>query len=372
MTEYDALFAETAPDGRIFADKAALDPLAEPETVMAREEQQTRLAEFLNGVHHAYLPTTIAVYGPPGTGKTLTARRVCREFAARTDCFAFEYVNLKECRTLFSAGNEILLEVAGEKLKTYQGLDGIFDRLWDTLESYPEYTVVIFDEIDHIKQDSNYDPSEFFYRLLRGDGKLRRDLNLSLILISNELVDIKLRLDSRVKSAMDGEKVLFPPYGINELTQILTPQLEQAFHLGALSDPVRAFGIREAARKWGDARKALRLFRKSGETAVERDLDGVTKACISTNLHTTERDATVEKLLGLPFNHFHVLAGMTSVFESSGAEIKQPVTTSEIVETLDSEPFAEEFRLGERAVRDVVTELETMGLVETWIDSRGR
>lgn len=78
---YSKLFSQTAPDGQIFADKAALDPLAEPETLVAREEQQTRLAEFLNGVHQAYLPTTISVYGPPGTGKTLTTWRVCREFA---------------------------------------------------------------------------------------------------------------------------------------------------------------------------------------------------------------------------------------------------------------------------------------------------
>lgn len=56
--------------------------------------------------------------------------------------------------------------------------------------------MLILDEIDHIKQDSNYDLSEFFYRLLRDEGKLQRDLNLSVILISNELVDVELHLDS--------------------------------------------------------------------------------------------------------------------------------------------------------------------------------
>lgn len=54
------------------------------------------------------------------------------------DAFALEYVNLKECRSLFSAANEIHLEVAGRKKGAYEGLDGVFEGVWDALESYPE------------------------------------------------------------------------------------------------------------------------------------------------------------------------------------------------------------------------------------------
>lgn len=66
---YDDLFAETAPDNSVFAEKGALNPLAEPETVIGRDTQQTRLAQLLNSVHEGYLPTTISIYGPPARAR---------------------------------------------------------------------------------------------------------------------------------------------------------------------------------------------------------------------------------------------------------------------------------------------------------------
>jgi cell division control protein 6 len=100
MSDYDDLFDATAPDDSVFADKGALDPLSDPEEIVARKDQQRKLATLLNGVHEGYLPSTVSIYGPPGTGKTLTTRRLCEEFAARTDELAVEYVTKTEHRTV--------------------------------------------------------------------------------------------------------------------------------------------------------------------------------------------------------------------------------------------------------------------------------
>ncbi|MDG5820247.1 AAA family ATPase [Natronococcus sp. A-GB7] len=380
MGKYDELFDEVTADESLFREKGALDPLAEPDEIHARDAQERELASLLAGVHEGYLPPTVTIHGPPGTGKTLSTRRVCQEFASRTDAVAVEYVNLKECRTLFSAANEILFELTGEKKGAYEGLDGVFEGIWDALEGYPEWTVLILDEIDHVQHDSNYEPSDFFYRLLRGEGKLKRGINLSVWLVSNELVEVDLRLDSRVESAMSDEAVFFPPYGSDELATILEPRLERAFRPGAISNDVCAYGIAKAAQRWGDARKALTLFRQAGETASERDLDQVTRECVDANLEETDREATVSKLLDLPINHFLVLMAVTGFDEektdaltwAEETSIKQPVTTADVNVFLQSQTFSDNLDLGERAVRGVVTDLETMGLVETWIDSRGR
>ncbi len=371
MGKYDDLFENAAADDSVFADKGALDPLAEPDEVVARADQESELAAILSGVHEGYLPTTVSIYGPPGTGKTLTVRRVCREFADRTDDVAVEYVNLKECRTLFSAANEICFEVAGEKKGAYEGLDGVFAGIWDALEAYPEWTVLVLDEIDHIKHDSNYDPSDFFYRLLRGEGKLKRDLSLSVWLISNELLEVDLRLDSRVQSAMGGEEVFFPPYGVDELADITLPRIERAFRQGVFTEDALSFGLSQAATRWGDARKALRLFRRAGETANERGLEGVTQECIATNLDGTDREAIVEKLLSLPVQHYFVLYAATSWTKRRTGEIVQPVRMNQIEESYRS-TMDPESQVESRSLRDYITELETMGLVETWIESRGR
>ncbi|NHN46489.1 AAA family ATPase [Halostella sp. JP-L12] len=370
MSKYDDRFDDTAPDDSVFADKGALDPLTDPDEIVARDAQERALATLLNGVHEGYLPTTVLIYGPPGTGKTLTTRRVCREFAARTDALAVEYVNLKECRSLFSAANEIHVELTGEKLGAYAGLDGVFEGIWTALADYPEWTVLILDEIDHVQHDSNYDPSDFFYRLLRGEGKLTRDIQLSVWLISNELLEVDLRLDSRVQSAMSGEELFFPPYSIEELAQVLQPRLKTAFQDGALSDAAIDAGITMAATRWGDARKALTLFRHAGETANERGLDQVTVECIEQNLDQTDKTAIQEKFLSLPVKHFFVLLAVTAWTERLSGEIVQPVTTAQVRDAY-TDVVGEGSQVSERAIRDLLTDLETMNIVETWVQSKG-
>lgn len=170
MTDYDDLFAETAPDNSVFADKQAVDPLQQPETIRGRDDHKWQLADYLHGATEGYLLPTVTIHGPPGTGKTATTRRVCAEFAQRHNDVAVEYVNLKECRSLFSAAREIHLELTGETVEAYEGLDGAFTGVWEALVEYPEWTVLLLDESDQIAHDANYDPSEFLYRLLRGRG----------------------------------------------------------------------------------------------------------------------------------------------------------------------------------------------------------
>ncbi len=372
MTDYDTLFDATAPEDSVFINKRALDPLAVPEEIRGRDAQQEQLARILGGITEGYLPPTVTVHGPPGAGKTVTTRRVCREFAARHDDVAVEYVNLKECRSIFSAASEIHLELTGEAVGAYEGLDGAFAGIWDALAEYPEWTVLILDEIDHISQDANYDPSEFLYRLLRGEEKLKREIQLSAWLISNELLEVNLRLDSRVESAMSDEQVFFGPYGADELAAVFGPQLDAAFVDGALPDDVREYGLAGAARRWGDARKTLRLFRRAGETATEQGLAAVTRECIDANLDATDAEAIKDKLLSLPFNHFLVLLGVTARYNPQRGEFIQPVSTAQVGETLRNDTLAVECHLSDRTIRDLVADLETMGLVETWIESRGR
>lgn len=50
-------------------DKGALDPLAEPVEIHARDDEERELATVLNAVHDGYLLSTASIYGPLNTGK---------------------------------------------------------------------------------------------------------------------------------------------------------------------------------------------------------------------------------------------------------------------------------------------------------------
>lgn len=168
---------------------------------------------------------------------------------------------------------------------------------------------------------------------------------------------------------MSSESVFFGPYGEQALTALLSPCLTEAFEDGALPKTVMEYGIRQAAIHWGDARKALTLFRNAGDRANQHGRSKVTESDIDTCIDTTNKETTIEKLTTLPKNHLSVLVGIIGWEDQGTTAIKQPVSTTEITEILEGMTGIE---LGERAVRQIITDLETMGLVETWIESRGR
>jgi len=51
MTDYDDLFDDVAAADSVFADKGALDPLADPDGVVARNDQEQALVNVRSGVH---------------------------------------------------------------------------------------------------------------------------------------------------------------------------------------------------------------------------------------------------------------------------------------------------------------------------------
>ena len=141
------------------------------------------------------------------------------------------------------------------------------------------------------------------------------------------------------------------------------------FRSAYVFDAVR-HGIRQAAIRWGDARKGLTLFRTAGELANERDLATLTKGCIDDSLEETEEKAVMAKLTQLPANHVIVLAAMTGWTNTRTGEIVQPVSTAKISKAIEDMSNLGA-SLGTQSIQNVVTDLETMGLVETWIESRG-
>ena len=95
-----------------------------------------------------------------------------------------------------------------------------------------------------------------------------------------------------------------------------------------------------AANRWGDARKALTLFRQAGETVNERAATEVTRENIDANLEAAEQEAVTEKRLMLPFQHMLVLSMLTTGVKSPTEEIQQPVSIEDIRERYESQPMS--------------------------------
>ncbi len=357
---------EKIENNKVFKNKKILNPLKTPKEIVGRKKQKNKLINILKGINEDYIPPTVSIFGPPGTGKTVTTRKICSSFAQKNKDLEITYVNLKESRTVFRGANKILDSLAGEKKKAYHGLDGIFEEIWDVLDGYPEWTVVILDEVDKINQDKNYDTDNLFYRLLRGEEKISRDINTSLFLINNKLQHIDFDLDSRVDSVMSEEQIFFPPYNKRELNNILDPIIDKAFRKDVISDEVREYGISRVSETWGDARRALDLFRRAGDITIYQNSDSIKKEIIDDCIDSSGKSVLIEKFTSLPLQHYLILVSVSILCRK-----KEFGTTEEICD-IYKRLISEKNSVSRRYIRNILNSLETMGLIETWIENRGR
>jgi predicted AAA+ superfamily ATPase len=86
-----------------------------------------------------------------------------------------------------------------------------------------------------------HDPLEVEFLLEKdGDGilyTLTRTDNISVLSISNYL-DFKNLINSRVTSSLNDKEIVFPPYGANQLSDILNERAQLSFNDGVLDSDV--------------------------------------------------------------------------------------------------------------------------------------
>ena len=70
-------------------------------------------------------------------------------------------------------------------------------------------------------------------------------------------------MDTRVRSSLGRNRILFPPYNADELARILTERAREGIMEGALDEEVIPYCSALAAQRDGDARLAIDLLREA-------------------------------------------------------------------------------------------------------------
>lgn len=360
-----------------FRDKGKLSLGYVPSRVLHRGVEERFFARILVGLREGFLPPMVRVYGRAGTGKTVVVRSVLERFerfvGEEVGVVRSFYVNLRGCRSVFSATNAVLSAFSGRKLPNNVGLDRLFGEVWSVVKSLKEagrglFIFFILDEVDSVFLDKHYDPSEFFYRFLRYVVYLDDpDIRVCLIAITNK-PGVFDDLDERVKSSMGSEALMFPTYKREELRDILAARAEEAFKPGALEEGVIDLCVALISKEFGDARRAVDLLRVTGEVAAELGSPTVTEEHVQDAWERVNRDWVNEMILDLPRNHRLVLSLIAHTLLS-----KRYVTTGgayslykESIERAGRAP------LGERRYAEIINELSLMDLLDASIVSRGR
>ena len=379
MSDFDVFERLDNNEYSVFLDKSVLSLSYVPKELVSRKKEEAFFARILSrGVAENFLPSMIRAYGGTGSGKTVVVRSILERFSRyKRDVFRFFYVNLKQCRTIFSAANAILGAINGERVPANLGVDRVFSKIWGAIKDLKVdldmvFVCLVLDEADSVFADKHYDPSEFFYRFLRHQTYLDDSrIKVCLIAIANNAGVLEEKLDSRVKSSMGSERIVFGGYSSLELECILKSRAKDAFKPGFVERGVVKLCARLVSEGTGDARKAIDLLRVSGEVANEHK-SKLTSKCVYAAVDRVEKDYALEMLESLPEYILPVLIILADIIAK-----KEKTSTGELYKFYNTAISRFEKReelkfLSERRILDLVNELDTMGLVTTWNVSKGK
>ncbi len=367
----DKIFEEFLNKKSIFSNKDALTIKYTPDNIPHREEQISSLAKILAPALRLEKPSNVFIYGKTGSGKSLCTTYVCQQLLklAQTKNIPLKiiYINCKmrkvadtEYRLIAQLAREFGQEIPATGLPT----DEVYKIFFEAIDKEEKLIILVLDEVDQLVKKCG---DEVLYNLTRINQELK-NAKINIVGISNDVLFMN-NLDPRVKSSLNEEEMVFPPYDALQLKDILTERSKIAFNNGVIPESVIAKCAAYAAREHGDARRALDLLRVAGELAERAGKDRIEEKDVDSAEEKIEKETIEEMVKKLPKQSQSVLYAALLILKSR----EPPVYTGEIYDVYKSICIRTASKpLTQRRVSDLVSELDMLGIINAKVISKGR
>ena len=370
----DKLF-NSLNNNNLFKDKGVLQTNYTPNTIPHRDNEIEQTASILAPALRGERPSNLFVYGKTGTGKTLSVQYVKEEMLKRAKTsenkdfsLIIEYLNCKLKKvsdTEYRILAELIKKMGGEVPATGLPTDYVYRKFVEMIDQKKQVVILILDEIDQaIKKISD----NFLYNFTRLNSELSK-AQICVVGISNDLTFLE-NLDPRVRSSLSEEEIVFPPYNALQLQDILKERAKKAFKEGVMDDGVIAKCAALAAREHGDARRCLDLLRIAGELAAREGSKSVEMKHIDRANEKIERDKIIDTIQTGPKQFQLVLLAMINLSESKKLEKIFTGEIYEVYQELCRKTKTE--TLTQRRIGDILSELDTAGMIIAKVISKGR
>jgi cell division control protein 6 len=342
-----------------------------PEKLPFRDEESKTIAQVLSVILKNGKPSNLLVFGKPGTGKTAVVKNVINRLKKKTIEHGIEItvtiVNAKTANTsykvLYDIAEDMGINKIDKKLKVhFTGLSmgEATVRILEYIKKKNLHVILVIDEIDSLVSRNGDD---ILYSFTRANERLLENGFISLIGISNSLT-FKDKLDPRVRSSLSEEELIFNPYTVLQLREILNERSQLAFNEGSISQSSINLCAAVAGKENGDARKAIDLLRVAAEIA-ERE-----RAKIVIEKHIREAQEKIEK-----DTNYEVIKNSTTHTKLVVLSILKSQTgmTGDVYDIYTSLcKIIEQEILTQRRITQIVSELDQLGLITSNVVSHGR
>jgi cell division control protein 6 len=375
------IYMEVQKENLLFANKTFLDNLTLPSQIIGREKRAKELVRFLLGYKHGLVVPFISVYGRSGSGKSTVVKFVCENL---DEDISFAFVNLRKARTVFGCANLILTELGQPSLKSAQGINTAIEQISNTIEQRlsknnksekndnsrndtAKLFVLVLDEFDVLLYDKRGKPSDFIYKLLVMEEKLReKGYLMCIVAISNNVMS-DYEIDDRVRSRIGNSEVFFEPYTQQAVLAILKDRAAKAFSQPVDSE-ILQYCADQSSKEHGDARRAIDLLRVAAEIAGKRG-EKISKTHIDAAVARLQRDRISTTLSSASY-HLKLVAAALARISYLTQEVWH--STSTVYNQYRRMLQGGIKPLTYRRIAELLTELENMGLILSHTSSNGR
>jgi cell division control protein 6 len=356
------IFDELGDKKTVFKEKKFLDHRFLPDKLPHREDQIKSIAKYWIEALNSVTPPDITIYGKTGTGKTAVAKFAMKQLkeASRDQDLNIktEYIRCTDYTTEYQVIARLCQQMGRDvpyrgwtKAEVINAFRSLFKK---NAFGNDLILLVVLDEIDILLRN---DGDGLLYTLTRTD-------NVAILSISN-YVDFKKFIKPRVRSSLRDREIVFPPYGAQQLVDILEERSSLSFIEKSLEDDVIPLCAALAAKEEGDARYALDLLRTSGELADEKDSDLVQGVYVREAKDHIEHNKITDIIMTLPSQQQRVLESILYLTKR-----KEEITSGRLYEVYKDVSRGD--TVSYRRIFDFINELEMLGLISTNTVSRGR
>ena len=342
-----------------------------PENLPHRDDKINEIVEIIAPSLNKDKPSNILIIGKTGTGKTAVLNFIGKELKkadpAEENC-SFIYINCEIVDTpygiLYNIASQIIMDPKKNIPFTGWSSDKILSELTSYIDEQNKIFIIVLDEIDRSFQKNGDD---IFYYLTSINDKLQNS-TVSIIGITNNSKFTEF-LSPRIRSRLGEEKIVFPPYSVEQLQDILNERAKEAFDKGILTDGVIPYCAALTAQSGGDARRALDLLRMSADIAERNGDTIISEAHVKSAKNKIEMDAVSEIVKTLNIQSKMVLMSIVKNTE----EGQNVMITGDVYSTYKylCEVTGTSI-ITQRRVADLISELDMLGIVHARVKSFGR